>query len=73
MEGADLHVHMAAAHLLDCGFKFATFTVEQRHYGARLQPQHLHMARGVGRQLDAVARGQRQGAVKARHHIRPKA
>jgi hypothetical protein len=34
---------------------------------ARLQAQHLHMARGARRQGDFVAGGQRDRAVKAGH------
>jgi hypothetical protein len=34
---------------------------------ARLQAQHLHMARRARRQVDDLAAGQRHGAVKAWH------
>ena len=51
----DPHVDVAAAHALDHRLELAALAVEQRDAVARLQPQHLHVARGPGRQ------GQRSG------------
>ena len=48
-EGANGHINIAAAHARDGGVELAfraCLAVEQRDVVARLQPQHLHMARG---------------------------
>jgi hypothetical protein len=45
----------------------ALAAVEQRDAIARLQAQHLHMARGAGGQVDFGTGGQGSGAVEAGH------
>ena len=52
--------HGAAPDRGDAGGPFAAAPVEQRDGSARLQAQHLHMARWTGRQHDTRAAGQRQ-------------
>jgi len=64
---ADLHLHIAAAHVGDGGAPLAALAVEQRDRVARLQAQHLHMARGRRRQREQRISGQGQGAVKTGH------
>ena len=49
-------VDFAAAHALDRGGVFAAVAVEQRQRVARLHAQHLHVARGAGRQRQRAAR-----------------
>ena len=51
-------LHIALAHGQHLGGPLAATAVKQRQLVARLQAQHLHMARGVGRQ------GQRQAGVQ---------
>jgi hypothetical protein len=74
---AELHLHIAAAHVHDGGFELAALAVEEGDGVAGLLAQHLHMARGTRRKREPGAALQRQGAIKARQHgrrqIRPKA
>jgi hypothetical protein len=65
--GTDLDLYIAAPHARDGGSELAAGAVEQRDGCTRLQPQHLHVARGAGGQLDQRAGGQKVGAVKTGH------
>ena len=70
----DLHAHVAAAHAQHGGIKLATggrciaqATMKQRNAIARLQAQHLHMARSTSGQVDFGTGGQINGAIKTGH------
>jgi hypothetical protein len=69
--GAHLHAHVAAAHAQHGGLEFAARAVgpavKQGDAIARLQAQHLHMARGARGQVDFGTGGQVSGAVEAGH------
>ena len=65
-----LHAHAAAAHVGDGGIPFAAGAVaKQRDAVARLQAQHLHMARGAGGQFDLGASRQFNRAMETRHQV----
>jgi hypothetical protein len=65
-----LHLDSAASHVLDHGVVLAAAAVEQDQGIARLQPEHLHVARGAGRQREMRTGVQGLGAVQARRHDR---
>ena len=66
---AHLHLHVAAPHAGDGGFKLAAVhgATEQRDHPARLHAQHLHVARGAGGQVDQLTGLQGCGAVESGH------
>ena len=66
--GQRLHPHRVAAHVRDLRLPLATLAVEQRQGIARLQAQHLHMARGHGFEFDVGASGKRLAGVDAGNH-----
>ena len=51
------HIDIAAAHAGDGGVPFAALAVEQRDLVARLQSQHLHVARRALGQAERCAGG----------------
>ena len=63
---AQCHLDVAAAHAGDGGVPLAALAVEQRDLMARLQPQHLHVARRALRQAERSARSHVHIGKKAR-------
>ncbi len=63
-------LHLAAAHLRHRGLKLAALAIEQGQGLARLQPQHLHMARRLRGQGQQGIGLQRCLAIKTGHGLR---
>ena len=72
--GVELNVHLRAAHAGDGGAVLPAFPIEQGERIARLEAQHLHMARRGSRQAQGLIGSQCTGGVNAWHiYTRPKA
>ena len=69
---ADAHGHITAAHVRDHRFGLPALAIEQGQCVARLQTQHLHMARCAWGQCQLVSLAQGCRAMKTRRGVRQK-